>query len=88
MEKNKKFKIKYNIILDGADSIKNKEIRIDNCMSPLHAQIRLGDYLKKKYINFNQLVVIECKDDYFDSAFTGFGDIFGSNNFNKIFGGK
>jgi len=85
----KKYRIKYRVILEGASPLENKEIKIDKCMSSVHAQVRLEDYLKKKYINFKQLVVSECKEDLdFDKIFTQFGDIFnGNTDFKKFFGG-
>ena len=87
----KKYDIKYKVILEGADPLTNKEIKIDNCMSGVHAQVRLEDYLKKKYINFKQLIVFECTEvtktpfgDFnlgggMDDIFKQFGDIFGGS---------
>ena len=84
----KKYIIKYEIVLEGADTLKGKEIKVDKCLSGVQAQVRLEDYLKRKYINFKQLIVIECKEELID-LFSQFGDIFGgSGNFNNIFGGK
>jgi hypothetical protein len=86
-----KYRIKYRIILDGAGPLENKEIKIDKCMSSLHAKIRLEEYLKKKYINFKELIVTECKEEReynpenLDELFSCFGDIFGSN-FSNPFG--
>jgi len=85
----KKYVIKYRVLLEEADPLENKEIKIANCMSGVHAQIRLEDYLKKKYINFKKLIVIECKEDYdLNNIFSQFGDIFGGNlDSKKFFGG-
>lgn len=85
----KKYRIKYRVLLEGSDPLENKEIKIDHCMSSFHAQVRLEDYLKKRYINFKQLIVEECKEDMdFNNIFSSFGDIFGKNNdFKKMFGG-
>lgn len=85
----KKYVIKYRVLLEGAEPLENKEIKIANCMSSFHAQVRLEEYLKKKYINFKQLVVKECKEDYdLNNIFSQFGDIFGGNSdFKKFFGG-
>jgi len=86
---NKEYRIKYVIHLEGVTSLKGKEIKIKNCMSSLHAQIRLEEFLKKKYINFKQLEVNECKEENnFNDIFSQFGDIFGTNNFSQMFGGK
>jgi hypothetical protein len=83
---NKKYRIKYRVLLEGSASLENKEIKIANCMSSFHAQVRLEDYLKKKYINFKQLIVFECKEDY--DLYNIFGDVLGKNSdFEKIFGG-
>lgn len=82
---NKKFVIKYEIILEGASPLKDKEIKVDKCMSSFHAQVKLEEYLKKKYINFKQLIVHSCNEDYL-SNLGDFGDIM--NQFGDIFGGK
>jgi len=84
----KKYRIKYKIILEGADPLENKEIKVDNCMSGVDAQVKLEKYLQKKYINFKQLIVFDCTeviktifgdldDSNFGDAFSQFGDIFG-----------
>lgn len=78
---NKKYIIKYKIILEDSEPLDNKEIKISNCMSSFHAQVRLEEYLQKKYINFKKLIVYECKED----ILAQFGDMFGSSNFNDIF---
>ena len=84
---NKKFVIKYQIILDEATPLKNKEIKIDNCSSSIHAQVKLEDYLKRKYINFQQLVVESCTEDFLSGfGIDGMDDIFGK--FGDIFKGK
>jgi hypothetical protein len=85
----KKYVIKYRVLLEGAEPLENKEMKISNCMSSFHAQVRLEEYLKKKYINFKQLIVKECKEDYdLNNIFSQFGDIFGGNtDFKKFFGG-
>jgi hypothetical protein len=76
----KKYRIKYQVLLEGSPTLGGKEIKIDNCLSGIHAQVRLEDYLKKKYINFKQLVVLECKEDLdLNDLFSAFGDIFGGN---------
>jgi len=85
---NKKYKIKYKILLEGAPALEDKEINIDNCHNGVQAQVRLEDYLKKKYINFKQLIVFECEEMMktpFGDFDMGMGDIF--KNFGDIFGG-
>jgi hypothetical protein len=80
----KKYHIKYRIILEGASPLENKEIKIAHCMSGLHAQTRLEEYLKRKYINFKRLEVSSCKEHNDLSGM--FGDIFGPG-FPSMFGG-
>jgi len=89
---NKKYRVKYKILLEGANPLDNKEILIDNCMNGVHAQVRLEKYLNKKYINFKQLIVFECTevtktpfgdldlDGGMDGIFKQFGDLFGGSN--------
>lgn len=59
----KSFCIKYKVLLEYGNSLENKEIKIKNCMGGVHAQIKLEEYLKKKYKNFAKLIVKECKED-------------------------
>ena len=82
----KKFRIKYKVLFTDGDSFENKEILISNCQGGVHAQVRLEDYLKRKYINFKQLIVSECKEENnFDDLMSQFGDLFAGGN---LFGGK
>lgn len=88
---NKKYRVKYKVLLEGASPLEDKEIKIDNCSNGVHAQVRLEEYLKKKYINFKQLIVFECTEvtktqfgDFdlgggMDDIFKQFGDIFGGS---------
>ena len=74
----KKYIIKYRIILENNESIIDKEIKINNCLSELQAKIKLEDYLKRHYSNFKSLIVEEiCKD---------YSDLFNSNSFNNLWG--
>ncbi len=88
----KKYVIKYRIIFDDDSTLEDKEIKVDNSMTGVQAQIKLEDYLKRKYINFKQMIVLECKAEFtLDDMFSQFGDIFGSmeNDFGKpTWGGK
>lgn len=94
MSGTKKYTIKYEIVLEGASPLKGKEIKIDKCMSGVHAQIKLEDYLKRKYSNFKQLIVKSCSEVYntllgdmdFNPNDKGFDDIM--KNFGDMFGGK
>ena len=88
---NKKYRIKYEIHLQGGEVLKDKEIKIDKCMSDIHAQVRLEDYLKRKYINFERLVVTApIVEVTLNNIFSQFGDIFGEgfNPFGGNFGKK
>jgi hypothetical protein len=51
-------------------------MKIHNCLSELHAKIRLGEYLRTKHTNFSTLTVHDCKHDTLQI----FNDLFGSNN--------
>lgn len=50
-------------------------MKVKNCMSEIHAKIKLEDYLKRKYPNFQQLVVYKCVND-----FLGIFDMMGKSN--------
>lgn len=70
-------KIKYTVRLKSGD--KEGKMRIKNCMDTIHAQIRLEDYLKRKFKNdFQQLVVHSATEELdIHNAFGGiFKDIF------------
>ena len=87
---NKTYLVKYRVILEGANPIEDKEIKVKNSLSGVEAQIKLEGYLKKKYENFKQLIVSECKEDYdlgnlFGGLGDNFGDLFAGGN---LFGGK
>jgi len=86
----KKYIIKYEIVFDDDNTLKGKEIKVSNCLSGVQAQVKLEDYLKRKYINFKQLIVTECKEEsQLHDLFSQFGDIFGgSGNIGNFFGGK
>jgi hypothetical protein len=84
----KKFRIKYKVLLENEESLEDKEIKIDNCLSEIHAQSKLENYLKKKYINFKKLIVFECKEESdFSDFFSQFEDIFRGGDSNLTFGG-
>ena len=79
----KTFVIKYEIWFKDGSKVLNKEMKVKNCMSSVHAQVKLEEYLAKKHGDFDRLVVESCQEDIFST----FGDIFGAN-FNDIFSGK
>ena len=80
--KKEKYIIKYEIYFKDGSKILDKEIKVSNCMSEIHSQIKLEKFLINKYLDFKQLIVISCKKDFMNL----FGDIFENKNFNDIFG--
>jgi len=88
----KTYVIKYEILFEDKSGLLGKEIKIKNCLSGIQAQVRLEEWLKKKYSNFKSLIVNECKEDVFSSfedifkGGKGMNDIF--SGFGEIFGGK
>ena len=76
----KKYELKYKVFLTNGDVL-DKETKIANCYDDLHAKIRLGEWVKKKYsTNFSKLEIISCDQDII-SAFT---DLFGKGNSNPF----
>lgn len=72
--KEETFVIEYDIYFTN----KNKEshtTKVKNCLSELHAKVKLEDYLKKKNNNFSSLVVHKCTKDFF-----GIFNVFGKDN--------
>jgi len=51
------------------------KMKIKNCLSDLHAKVRLEDYLKRRHSNFERLQVDSCHEE--NDLFKYFGDIFG-----------
>jgi hypothetical protein len=75
-----KYILKYEEHFNDGSVFKDKEIKINNCLSELHAKVKLEQYLKKKHSNFNKLVITSCRKDIMGN----FNDVFG--NFKDIFG--
>lgn len=68
-------------------TIKKGEFKVKNKESSIQAQIAFEDYLKRNYLQFNKLIVHDCKEDI------GFDNLFGDkkngdfdNPFGNIFG--
>jgi hypothetical protein len=86
----KTFLIKYDVRLKDASGLFGKEMKIKNRLSGFQAQCRLEEFLKKKFSNFESLIVKSCKEDYSGV----FGNMFGAgadgfpSGFSDIFGGK
>ena len=80
-----KYILDYTVIFTDKPQ-ENHTMKINNCISDLHAKVRLEEHLKKKHSNFKQLIVTKCRRDWgtnpFDfkgsnDIFSQFGDIFG-----------
>ncbi len=56
--------VKATVYFKGG-SFTNKEIRVKNAMSDLHAKVKLEAYLKRKYPEFSAMHVYEVKEDFF-----------------------
>jgi len=90
----KTYIVKYEIHFNDGSKIKDKEMKVKNCEIAIGAQVKLEKYLKKKYDNFESLVVHSCKEDImsafnsiFDGDTFGGGSPFGGNSsFGDIFG--
>jgi hypothetical protein len=52
-------------------------MKVKNCLSDLHAKIKLEGFLKKKHHNFQRLQVIRCNED--NEIFSMLDQIFGKN---------
>lgn len=66
----KTYTVEYCVFFtDGSNE--EHTIRIKNCMSELHAKIRLEDYLKRKHNNFKSVNIFDC--------YPSWSDIFGVN---------
>ena len=74
---NKTFILDYEIhFKDGHRDIQ-KKMKIHDCMSDLHAKIRLESFLRAQHPTFEKLIVFSCEEE---PAINKFFDMFGSNN--------
>jgi hypothetical protein len=71
----KTYKIEYGIYIKG-DKYESHTTKVKNCMSDLNAKIKLEEWLKKKYDNFDRLVVYKCNEDTLGGIF----DFMGKDN--------
>lgn len=70
--------IKYTVKSKNGSVLKHGKIKAKNRLSELDAQVKLEEWLKKKYSNFGGLIVHEC---HAENPIEGiFGNIFGSDN--------
>lgn len=67
--------IKYGVYY-GNNKYESHETKVKNCLSELHAKIKLERWLEKKYENFTKLVVYKSEEDFISK----FGDIFNWRN--------
>lgn len=80
----KVFIIKYDVHCK-LQNFFGKETKVKNCLSELHAKVKLNDFVKEKYgIEFTHIIVHECKED--NDFLKMFGDIL--NGKDKFNGGK
>ena len=77
-DSDKKYHIKYKVKCVYENHF-NKEMIVKNCMSELHARVKLNEYCSKKYKEYVCIIITECKEE--TDLLSGFGDIFG-----KVFG--
>ena len=74
----KVFIIKYDVHCK-LQNFFGKETKVKNCMSEMHAKVKLNDYVKQKYgIEFTHIIIISCKEDgiagLYNDLFGGCGD--------------
>lgn len=68
------FRIIYDVHLKNGGVLRRKEIIVKNKELPLVAQVSLEGYLRKKYADFDKLIVHSCNED--SDIFKMFNDIF------------
>lgn len=58
----------YRIIYSAFDinglELKHGDMRIRNCISKAHADVRLREYLIRKLPDFNSLTIYNCNEEY------------------------
>lgn len=58
----KVFLIDYCIYFSDGN-YESRRMKVKNCITEIHAKIKLEDYLKKKHNNFQKLVINKCVND-------------------------
>ena len=72
------FIIKYDVHCK-LENFFGKETKVKNCLSEIHAKIKLNDFCKKKYgIEYTHIIITSCKED--DSINGLYNDLFGGKN--------
>jgi hypothetical protein len=56
------YTINYEIHLKSG-IVENHTTKVKNVYGELHAKVELNEYLKKKYKDFNRLVILTCEED-------------------------
>ena len=72
----KNFLIKYTVQDKDRCILKEGTMRVRRKLDSLDAQIKFEIFLKKKYPEFDRLIVHSCKEDINPFSGTGFEDIF------------
>ena len=80
---NTTFIVKYKIVLNSGQEIRDKEMKVKNCFNGVGAQVKLEKDLKKKHEDFKQLIVYSCCEDYLSA----FNNMFDGENFGNLFAG-
>lgn len=62
MKANKSYIIEYKAYNPIGVCISDQPIKVKNCMSDIHAKVKLEKYLKKKYKYFYNLEIISCDE--------------------------
>jgi hypothetical protein len=71
----KTYKIEYGIHFTNGH-YESHTTKVKNCMSDLHAKIKLEEWLKKKHSNFKELVIYKCNEDTLGGIFDFMGNPF------------
>lgn len=64
----KTYIIEYGIYFRNGH-IEYAKIKVKKCHSDMQAKVKLEKYLRRKYENFDRLVIYKCDEDLFSSIF-------------------
>lgn len=56
------YRINYGIYFKNGH-YQSGEMIVKNCITELHAKVRLNDFLKRKYPLFDHMVIYKCDED-------------------------
>lgn len=84
----KNYIIKYTVYDKNSVVLKTGKMKVKNRLSEFEAKCKFEEYLKKKYNNFNKLVIHDCSldnplgslNDNMSNFNDLFGNLFGENN--------